>query len=526
MSNPRRTPRERDAPSPGRPGPLPLDALARRWAPLDPDAFLDMNPSVAVTASGATWVAFCRYPVPPEPGRGSVWIVQTDRDLAPCGPPQLLVDEGIDPRLVAEGEDLLVAFATLERDPSTGGFAGCAMAVVRVTRCAGGWAATHGIRLPKTPVLDARSADSQPGWEKNWVPFALGAGQLGLLYAHEPWQVLTLDLAATPPALAAPAALPGLVWDYGTIRGGTPPVPFDEGRLVTFFHSSQVVAGRSVYVVGACVLEDGPPFAPVLQTATPLLVAPFGRGAERFGWRFAGSVVFPGGALRTAQGVDLVCGLDDGEVAVLSVPEAALRERLGPVRSPRPAVARDGRGGAVALRLDPAILMPADHEPAEEPVVNLARHLAGAGRTFVDVGAGPGCFAVGLARCFARVLAFEPSSTLHGWLSRNVALNEAASVTVRRTLPTRSDALDARALPDLDLLKIDAPGREIAVLSGATETLERCRPGVLVRIVAGRTDVGAVAGALGEVGYAVRGASPGWLVALPPAPHPTRDWLL
>ena len=68
---------------------------------------------------------------------------------------------------------------------------------------------------------------------------------------------------------------PGIQWEHGAIRGGTPPVPYDDGHLVTFFHSSQVMGSRNVYSVGACVFQARPPYAPVFMTTEPLLIAPY-----------------------------------------------------------------------------------------------------------------------------------------------------------------------------------------------------------------------------------------------------------
>lgn len=129
-------------------------------------------------------------------------------------------------------------------------------------------------------------------------------------------------------------------------------------------------------------------------------------------------------------------------------------------------------------------------------------------RVAVDVGAHIGLWSFNLVREFDKVIAFEPVDEHRACFTRNVL----AGLPAERTIdlqhcalgaeegsvcmivnPTSTGdswvlghgdivmrTLDSYALPELDLLKIDCEGFEENVLRGAVETLQRCRPVVIV----------------------------------------------
>lgn len=128
------------------------------------------------------------------------------------------------------------------------------------------------------------------------------------------------------------------------------------------------------------------------------------------------------------------------------------------------------------------------------------------GDVVVDVGASYGAYALTAAACRARVLAFEPEPTVRVDLERNVALNPGFDVRVIgealwscRTVvdmgqyarhwpaqtiscPYPTTTLDSYELDRCDWAKIDVEGAEVEVLTGALETLRRCRPVVIVEV--------------------------------------------
>jgi FkbM family methyltransferase len=136
-------------------------------------------------------------------------------------------------------------------------------------------------------------------------------------------------------------------------------------------------------------------------------------------------------------------------------------------------------------------------------------------RTAVDVGAHVGLWSMQLAKRFHHVDAFEPMEVFRECFAKNieplmastgvcnvalypVALGAAAGVARMAYDPADSggthvgsivDAkarevkmatLDSYALREVDFLKIDCEGYELEVLKGAADTLERCRPTVIV----------------------------------------------
>jgi len=559
------------------PAPLNRDRDFVTWPHFNPGQWIDMNPSFVRLGVNDAWVVFTRYTVPPQPGIASIWAVRVDASMRPLGKPMPIIGNGTDPRVIRVGERVLVFYAIIERDGAgivDGSFVALAEFVVTGDK----WTQAESFQLPKRPIEMELPEGAHPSWEKNWVPFAIdrspgGKAQkdkfhVGLIYSHDPWNVITLGVKpGTPRHFENVHRSPGMQWDYGTIRGGTPPVPYDDTHLVTFFHSAQIIGSRNVYSVGACIFLAQAPYAPVLMTADPLLMAPYRSGALRFGWRFSGSVVFPLGAERTAEGYRLLCGRDDGEIAAFPVRHDELAARLAaPCHGPTGAV-HDYRGGKGARLPLKRLLYVPDPIPAipELPMINFIRTIAGRGRSFVDVGSHIGFYAMGLAPGFARVIAFEPSRCQYGWLRRNVALNaydhvQCAPVALgdkagTATLHVLSDegglntlspalasgrtildqytvpveVLDDRGLTDVDLLKIGVEGFEIEVLRGAARTIATSRPAIFIKVrgdVSRRRDMQAV---MIEMGYSLEflfPLSPAWAVCLPHERRHEYHWFI
>lgn len=500
---------------------LPLNSLRDfvTWPHLNPGNFLDHNPGFVRFGQDDAWAVICRHTVPPEPGRGSIWAVRVDGGMMPTGIPALLIGDGIDPRVILLGDLALVFYTTIERNPEgkpNGSLVGLAIFAVDGDQ----WRLANAYQMPKHPIVNGRTAGAHESWEKNWIPFAIDPTHVGLIYSHDPWYVLTLRIdAEAAPQFEDACQSPAVTWDYGLIRGGTPPVRYDDDHLITFFHAAERIGSREVYSVGACVFQARHPYAPTLVTADPLILAPYRTGAHRFGWRSAVSVVFPMGTERVADGYRLLCGRDDGEVAHFDVYDGELRDRLAPVRARAAGTVHDYSGGAARLPLQGLLYVP-DPIPGipELPMIKFLQVLAGHGRCFVDVGAHIGFYSMGLAPGFDRVVSFEPSRFQYSVLKRNRALNDydhvtcehvalgetageamlsvlsyegglntlapdvvgASNVLDRYVVPV--ETLDARGLTDVDLMKIDVEGFEIPVLRGAARTIAASRPVILIEV--------------------------------------------
>ncbi|HEY1828387.1 MAG TPA: FkbM family methyltransferase [Acidimicrobiales bacterium] len=188
-----------------------------------------------------------------------------------------------------------------------------------------------------------------------------------------------------------------------------------------------------------------------------------------------------------------------------------------------PSVTRAGRltdavlPPALSIRLRARVIRPGPDGTAPHPVIV---DLVPKGATAVDVGAHRGLWTYWIGRRAGQVHSFEPNPNLYAFLSRTrlrsvhtyqVALSDVEG-TAELSVPTGGRAgrgsieatngdhiatvatrrLDSYALADVGFMKIDVEGHEEAVIRGATETLERCHP-VLVIEIEDRHNPGATA---------------------------------
>lgn len=140
------------------------------------------------------------------------------------------------------------------------------------------------------------------------------------------------------------------------------------------------------------------------------------------------------------------------------------------------------------------------HEPGVLPL------LEGTGRTFLDVGAHHGKYAVRLSKRFRRVLAIEPDPVALPILRWNLELNGIQNVEIHvlaawnryeellitpaygqtRVRPDGTVKVPGMPLDDLatevDLVKIDVEGAEANVLWGMRRILEEDRPRLVIEM--------------------------------------------
>lgn len=498
--------------------PLNADTSFELWPHFEPGRFIDFNPSFVRLPSGQAYAVIRRDRVPPVPGRGTVWAVAVDGEMCPGGSTFALVADGEDPRAVVLGEHVLVFYVRFERDADAR-ITGTSMVLAEFDASSEPWQARAHFKLPKYP-LGGAPADSHPGWEKNWVPFVISDRQVGLIYSHDPWQVIVLDVAphSSERRFEQAYKAEGLRWAYGGIRGGTPPLAWDDGELITFFHSSEVVGSRKSYLVGACVFEAQAPYRPLHITTEPLLASPYHGGMHRHGWAVAASVIFPLGCDAMAGGYRLLCGIDDGQIGSFVVPASAVRERLQALPRAASASVAHPAGGTLAAS-EPLLLQPpwgAIEPAADLALLRFARMAAGSGRTLLDVGGDAGLFASGLAAGFKRVESVATTAAAAGWRARNFALNGLANVTQHLprpagTPPAEAAAVVARApwtlatLDDAAFIELDlvtlAVDDTATALRGLVHALARDRPPLLLQLAADGSDRAAVVSVLAELGY-------------------------
>lgn len=176
--------------------------------------------------------------------------------------------------------------------------------------------------------------------------------------------------------------------------------------------------------------------------------------------------------------------------------------------------------------------------------------LLGGNRTFVDIGANFGCYALALARMVGpqgQVHAIEAQRIIYYLMAGTVAMNGLTNVfchhlamgdhegqveipqfdynrplnfgsiefggTQQERLDqqrannpaaaefVRLTTLDALALKQADVIKIDVEGMEMAVLAGARETIARCRPVLFIEVL--KTPREALSSAIAAMKYDV-----------------------
>jgi len=511
--------------------PLNCTQAIEAWPHFDPHHFLDQNAGFIRISSRDAWVVFTRSPIPLKIGTSSLWAVRVNDALKPVGVPQKLVEHGGDARAICHSGRVLVFFTTYQRNANDV-IDGSGVSLAEFSVLGDAWVCLRIFQLPKHPINGGTSTGANVGWEKNWVPFLDANSEIGIIYSHDPWNVMTLKFAPESlPRLDNLYISPSVKWDFGVIRGGTPPLRYKDDCLITFFHSSQFTGSKNIYSCGACVFMDKPPYSPLAFTPNPLLMAPYKDGLHRFGWPYAISVVFLNGADRIGEQYRLFGGRDDGELMEYTVSIAELEARLTPVAPEGGGRLLDYRGKETRVELERTLFMPdGAHNSEELPMVHFLKALLGYGRRFVDVGAYIGLYTMGLAPRFERILAFEPSRFSYPWLRRNIAVNGYQHVVAEQValsdhmgeqmlymsgqdgyadtlapchldgyrVPTQT--LDSYALHDVDLIKMDVQGYEMAVLDGARQTIAASRPVILID-VCDQAKRPIVQSALSEMGY-------------------------
>jgi hypothetical protein len=499
------------------------------WPRFDPQ-FLEYNPSFVRWHDGRVIGIIRRDHFPPKPGRGMVWALRLDDELRPMGAPAPLVMDGEDPRALVHGGDLLVFYVHFERDAQDA-ITGTSIMMAECGVQESGIVLKNVFPLPQAPLGEGAGRGDTPGWEKNWVPFVIDEDRVGLIYRHDPWEVLVLlrDRARGLCHFEQAYRAEGLRWAWGPIRGGTPPIDYDQDHLVSFFHGSEVVGSRKLYMAGAVLMERRAPFRPVRMTAEPLLVAPYKGGVHRHGWPVAASVIFPLGAERRGGAYRLLCGVDDGEVGIFTVPGPLLDAGLLPVAEVAPDLRLQGMHGAVQAFQAPVWRLPPGREKLDDrALLRFLRILRPEGRSLVDLGDQAGLLAACMGPHYRKAYAVAPGVEEAALLPGNAALNRLDHLVTYPDLGSPPETFWAKKA-DVDLLRVAGGNLSCSLLELARGMIERSRPVILVQggeLASARDACGQW---LAARNYSVEWAfqlCPQWALALPAEKRALYSWFI
>lgn len=154
--------------------------------------------------------------------------------------------------------------------------------------------------------------------EKNWVFFE-HEKKLMCIYATDPEHVV---LEIEGDQVVREHKSPGPAWQWGHVRGGTPPVDLGDGRMLCIFHSSIPTETPPHYVryyAAAYTLEKKAPFRILQISERPILA-----GSEEDGHRvdprytegWKPYVVFPCGLVADRNGWLMSLGINDWQCAI------------------------------------------------------------------------------------------------------------------------------------------------------------------------------------------------------------------
>jgi len=155
------------------------------------------------------------------------------------------------------------------------------------------------------------------GREKNWIPFSFEE-TICFLYSDTPRQIIRYkDIGKSLELVAIDNPLKSIKCNYGIVRGGCPPISYDETKFVWFFHTVY----NSKYTIGAYLTEGF--FNPISISDKPLLI---GDTNEKLKLTNDGkdNVIFPCSAIKTMFGWRISLGVNDCKIAFLDIDKISL----------------------------------------------------------------------------------------------------------------------------------------------------------------------------------------------------------
>lgn len=170
---------------------------------------------------------------------------------------------------------------------------------------------SHFFKLPPENIISSQS----DGREKNWIP-VVSNGELYILYSDTPRTFFHCKDEGDKLTIVKYDKMNyNVIWSYGNVRGGCPPVHYDENSLIWFFHSSKLtyfsipVINPRIYFIGAYVTENKYPFEIIKISTFPIF---FGTPSHiRKNIDIQTNVVFPCGAVAEDDTFIISMGIND-----------------------------------------------------------------------------------------------------------------------------------------------------------------------------------------------------------------------
>jgi FkbM family methyltransferase len=490
------------------------------WPKFDSNNFIDFNPCHITLDNGKTFVFFRRESIPLFQNFGSIWVVEVNINFEPINDPIKIIEVGEDPRAVVRGNEIFLFYVVpINANGRTIGSHVNMAELIYLDE----FFITNGIyKLPINPFGNVLTEGGINGWEKNWIPYINKLGNIKIIYSHDPW--LCFELKRSEESvynLSAPKNGVGLKWRFGKIRGGTPPVSLNDGKFISFFHSSTVFAGKKIYLIGAVILEYNDDYlVPISFTDIPLLCSNYFDDISNYGWKSSASVLFPQSAIAHANYVDLFLGINDYDIGIARIDLNNISKSLVNIPKIHTSILFDiYNENQLKIYNSPILEVPFPiGGVAESSIIKLISLLFGGGKKFIDIGAHIGFYSILLSNDFEELYAFEPSTFQFEWLEKNICRNGLSNInrfkigigdsiddknihvlsgdgglnTFDMRIATTNVSLDVYKCPirpldffnikDIDLIKIDVEGLEEAVLNGALDSIKNYRPIILIEV--------------------------------------------
>lgn len=192
------------------------------------------------------------------------------------------------------------------------------------------------IAVKNIECLSKFEGESPDRREKAWVPFDY-CGNLLLAYSLNP-HLIFYPMLGTGECVTLTSNEAEIPWIWGELRGGTQGYQIDDGRYLSFFHSSTLMQtahsnGKMIlhYFIGAYTFCTEPPFAITHISPEPIIGKHFYNGPiYKHYWKPI-RAVFPCGFIFDDNYIWISYGRDDHEIWIVKIDKEGLLQSLVPV---------------------------------------------------------------------------------------------------------------------------------------------------------------------------------------------------